>query len=162
MLQKTLLISPHAAPIATGRNPKDYPYWGNLIEKMKAEGWTVWQIGINNEPVYPGVDKYYDGLNYRELEDLARQATVWVSVDNFFHHFCTVKGIMGVVIFGISDPNIFGHPTHFNLLKDRKYLRGNQYNMWVEAERNPDAFLPSEEVIAVIKKVEAFKNEKGV
>lgn len=129
MLQKTLLISPYSAPINTGRNPKDYPHWENLVQKLKAEGWTIWQIGVNQEKQIPGIDKYYDGLNYYELEKLAREATVWVSVDNFFHHFCTNKGMMGVVIFGPSDPNIFGHPTNFNILKDRKYLRGNQFGI---------------------------------
>jgi hypothetical protein len=76
------------------------------------------------------------------------ECRTWIGVDSFFQHFCWDLGKPGIVIWGQSDPNIFGHPENINLLKDRKYLREKQFWLWEQAEYNEEAFvLP----VAVLK-----------
>jgi hypothetical protein len=75
-----------------------------------------------------------------------------MSCDSFFQHFCWDLGKPGVVVFGQSDPNIFGHPENINLLKDRSYLRDKQFWIWEQAEYKEDAFVNPEVVLEALKK----------
>ena len=55
------------------------------------------------------------------------------------------------MLFGQSDPLIFGHPENINLLKDRKYLREQQFWWWEQCEYKEDAFVRPEEVIKYLE-----------
>jgi hypothetical protein len=63
-------------------------------------------------------------------------------------------GRPGVVIFGPSDPVIFGHEENVNLLKDRRFLRKQQFWLWSQIEphlaSNPDIFVSPEVVVAAV------------
>jgi len=74
----------------------------------------------------------------------------FVSVDNFFHHLAYLVGKPGVVVFSQSDPRIFGHDMHTNLLKDRKYLMPNQFVFWDSCKHNVDSFVDPSEIIDAI------------
>jgi hypothetical protein len=56
-------------------------------------------------------------------------------------------GKPGIVLWGQSDPLIFGHPENNNLLKDRKYLREKQFWWWEQCDYNAEAFVRPEEII---------------
>jgi hypothetical protein len=62
-------------------------------------------------------------------------------------HFGWSMGKQGIVLWSVSDPNIYGHPENINLLKDRSYLAKNQFLWWDFVEYNADAFVSPEEVI---------------
>jgi len=81
-----------------------------------------------------------------DLKELVKQTNFFISVENFFPHFCHHYGRSGAVIFSRSDPKIFGYPENLNLLKDKKYLRSDQYGLWESCERQEDAFLAPEEI----------------
>jgi hypothetical protein len=71
------------------------------------------------------------------------------------------------VIWGISDPDIFGYDYNTNILKDRKYLRPDPFGTWKEIKedektkvkkdvympQNKDAFEKPLEVFKIIGKV---------
>lgn len=144
-----ILIAPYAQKLRNGKNnPKNYPYWDKLISMLDCH---VIQVGVQGEDQL--VPDFRKNLNLDELKELVLQCKTWITVDSFFQHFCWDIGKYGIVLWGQSDPNIFGHPENTNLLKDRKYLREKQFWLWEQAEENNDAFVDPEVIITEINKI---------
>ena len=138
-----IIISPYAQKLRNGReNPKNYPYWKELITLINE---PIIQIGIDGEEKL--VDDCRFNLSLEELKDLIHDCRTWISVDSFFQHYCWSLGKQGIVIFGQSDPIIFGHPENINLLKDRSYLREKQFWFWEQCEYRFDCFVSPKEVL---------------
>ena len=108
-----IIISPFAKMMRNGeKHPKNYPYWKELISMIDH---PIVQVGIKGEEQF--VEDYRVNLPLPELKELVLQCDTWISVDSFFQHFCWDIGKYGIVLWGQSDPNIFGHPENINLLK---------------------------------------------
>jgi hypothetical protein len=151
---KSIIVSPYSRPLRNGKeNSKNYPYWDSLVAILKGKGYYIIQIGRIGEREISGVDETKFGLSLAELEKIAVSCTTWISVDNFFQHMCKLVGKHGYVLFGLSDPNIFGHKENTNLLKDRKYLREKQFDIWESEPYNPEAFVSAEEAAKAITEV---------
>jgi hypothetical protein len=78
------------------------------------------------------------------LIELTKTWTAFISVENFFPHFVhyNFKGEKkGIVLFGKSDPEIFGYPENINLLKDKSYLRWDQFGPWEMTDFVKEAFV---------------------
>jgi hypothetical protein len=139
-----IIIAPYAQKLRNGKNnPKNYPWWPELISLIKYD--TIIQIGIEGETQL--VEEFYKNLSLEELKSLVLECRTWISVDSFFQHFAWDLSKPGVVLWGQSDPLIFGHPENTNLLKDRKYLREKQFWLWEQCEYKAEAFVRPEEVI---------------
>jgi len=148
---RTVILSPYSRPLKNGKvNPKNYPFFDRLIPLIKSKGCRVIQIGRSGEKALPGIDEMKVDLPLDELKGLVRTAETWISVDNFLPHLCHLIGVQGYAIFGMSDPNIFGHESNINILKDRKYLREKQFDIWEVCECNNDAYLTPEELMKII------------
>lgn len=144
-----IIISPYSKFMRNGeKHPKNYPHWEEVINKVKE---PVIQVGIEGE--FQLVNDFRKNLPLSELAILVKECKTWMSCDSFFQHFCWDLGKPGVVIFGQSDPNIFGHPENINLLKDRKYLREKQFWLWEQAEYKEEAFVSPDTVIEALKKL---------
>lgn len=111
-----IIIAPYARGTQSGKpNPKNYPYWKELLELIKE---PVVQIGVKGETAL--VEDFRQNLPLTELAVLVKECRTWISVDSFFQHFCWDLGKPGIVIFSQSDPKIFGHIENTNLLKSRR------------------------------------------
>ena len=140
-----IIISPFAKAMRNGaKHPKDYPYWDQLVTMIDDK---IIQVGIEGERQL--VPDFRKNLALDELGKLVDECKIWISVDSFFQHFCWDRGKTGIVLWGQSDPLIFGHAENANLLKDRKYLRENQFLLCEHCEANDDAFVLPETVLAV-------------
>lgn len=138
-----IIISPWAQKLRNGENnPKNYPYWKELISMIDE---PIVQVGVEGEEKL--VDDCRFNLSLVELKTLVNECRTWISVDSFFQHFCWDINKYGIVLWGQSDPNIFGHPENVNLLKGRKYLRSNQFLIWEQATYIKEAFVEPSEVI---------------
>jgi ADP-heptose:LPS heptosyltransferase len=151
----TIIISPYSRIFPgdkkESKNAKNYPYWKEVVALLKRD-FTIIQIGTDGEPRIEDIDDFYSGLSFNELKRLTRECDTWISVDNFFPHLANLEVKRGVVIFGKSDPNIFGYMQNVNLLKDRKYLRPLQFKDWFDEKHEEDVFVgPQEAVDAVYK-----------
>lgn len=121
-----ILIHPFARPLRDGRkNPKDYPYWKELLSMIDE---PIIQVGVEGEEQL--VEDFRKNLSLNQLADLIKECRTWIGVDSFFQHYCWDIGKPGIVLWGQSDPLIFGHHENINLLADRKYLRENQFLIW--------------------------------
>lgn len=138
-----ILIHPFARPLRDGRkNPKDYPHWKELLSMIDED---IIQIGVEGEEQL--VNDFRKNLTLDELAELVKRCRTWIGVDSFFQHFCWDLNKSGIVLWGQSDPNIFGHAENINLLKDRKYLRKDQFLIWDSAIYMQEAFVQPAEVV---------------
>lgn len=153
-----IIIHPFARKMRNDKpHPKDYPYWKELIEQIDED---IIQVGVEGEEQL--VKDFRKNRTLYELAALVTQCKTWISVDSFFQHFCWDLHKPGIVIFGQSDPNIFGHPENINLLKNRKYLREKQFWLWEQAEFNKDAFVEPKIVIESLKEFDVkIKNNNN-
>lgn len=144
-----ILIAPYAQKLRNGgENPKNYPYWPELIKILQANGKSIVQVGVDGET--PLVDVFHKGLSVAKLVELLKAASAWIGVDSYLQHLAWSVGIPGYVLFSQSDPLIFGHPENFNLLKGREYLREKQFWLWEQCPYNVDAYMQPEEVADIV------------
>lgn len=143
-----IIISPYSKKLRNGKtNPKNYPHWKELITLIDE---PIVQIGIDGEDQL--VDDFRKNLSLTDLTTLVNECRTWIGVDSFFQHFCWDLGKPGIVLWGQSDPNIFGHPENINMLKDRKYLREKQFWIWEQCEVRDDCWVSPEEVAKQLNK----------
>lgn len=134
-------------------HPKNYPHWNRLVPLLKRLGEPIIQVGSGYESVLPGIEDHRLNLPLKQLAELIQRCKTWISVDSFFQHYAWHLGKRGVVLWGQSDPIIFGHPENINLLKDRKYLREKQFWLWEQTSYLPEAFVQPEEVLNAVRQI---------
>lgn len=145
----TILISPWARQLRNGQNnPKNYPFWSQLIHMIDQ---PLVQVGVSGETQL--VPDMRTNLNLNQLSDLINSCSTWISVDSFFQHWCWHLNKPGIVLWGQSDPLIFGHSSNINLLKDRKFLRDKQFWLWEQAEYRTDCWVEPADVISQLQKL---------
>ena len=145
-----IIISPYSF---TADNAKSYPYWDQLVPMIKSLGYKTIQIGRGNEPKIPEVDDVWFDLPLKELESKISDCRMWIGVDNAIQHMvnCMDEIVPGIVIFGESDPKMFGYHYNCNILKSKDYLRPDKFGIWMDRERKNEAFSSAEEVFLKIK-----------
>ncbi len=132
-------------------SPKDYPWPKELASLLLDQEHDVIQCGAGKEPQF--VDTYLKDLPFNDLRQHLFNVELLVAVDSYLQHLAWFMQKRSLVIFSISDPLIFGHADlHVNMLKDRKYLRANQFDLYYANQFNNDAFPTPEEVLTVIRK----------
>jgi ADP-heptose:LPS heptosyltransferase len=142
-----ILIHPYAKALQNGKvNPKNYPYWEELISLIDE---PIIQIGVEGEKQL--VPDFRKNLSILELRHLLDECKTWIGVDSFFQHLAWDCNKSGIVLWSVSDPLIYGHKKNTNLLKDRIYLAKNQFLWWDFTEHNPDAFVKPEEILKCLK-----------
>ena len=143
-----IIISPYSKKLISGKqNPKNYPYWKELISQINE---PIIQVGIEGETQL--VDDFRKNLPIDELRKLIKECRTWISCDSFFQHLGWDEGKPGIVIWGPSDPLIFGHPENINLLADRAHLVANQFLWWEATEHKNERFVKPEEVLKHLNK----------
>lgn len=149
-----IILFPWAKKLRNGENnPKNYPWWPELIEKLQNLNHTIIQVGVEGEQQL--VQDFRPNLSINELTDLMKSADTWIGIDSFGQHLGWHLGIKGIVIFGQSDPIIFGHVENINILKSRDNLRDKQFWWWEQAEYKEDVFVRPDQIIDIFK--ENFK-----
>ncbi len=142
-----VLISPYARKVTPQGNPKDYPYWDSVVKYLLKKNYQVVQVGISGEKeISAYICHFLKDLKLRELKEWILDCDFWLSVDNFFPHLAHLVGKPGIVLFGKSDPRIFGYEENINLFKSEKYFRKNQFDFWFNETFDPQVFVVPEVV----------------
>lgn len=141
-----IVIAPYAKPLLSGkRNPKNYPFWDALIPLLPK---PIVQVGVDGEKQL--VPDFRKNLPIHVLRNLIGECDTWISCDSFFQHLGWDEGKPGIVLWSVSDPNIFGHPENINLLKSRDCLAPNQFLWWDHYDYDPDRFVSPEVVVKAL------------
>lgn len=138
-----IVISPFSKKLISGKeNPKNYPYWKELLAMIDE---PVIQVGIDGEEQL--TTDFRQNLALSDLRQLIANCRIWISCDSFFQHLAWDQGKPGIVLWSVSDPLIYGHPENINLLKSRANLTENQFLWWEFVEHDKNKFVSPEEVI---------------
>ena len=154
---KIIILSCWSKPLRNGswnaKNP-DKSWWERLVKLLKTKGYIIWQVLQGSEIKLKLVDRHLHDLDLWILGQNILTCAAWISPDNFFHHWALLQFKKpGVVIWSQSDPTIFGHEGNVNLLKDPKYLRPKQFELWEAAVYDASAFIEPEEVVQAVEKL---------
>lgn len=142
-----IIIAPYAKPLLSGKqNPKNYPYWEELISQIDE---PIIQVGVTGEKQLVG--DFRQNLRISELRELIQSCRTWIGCDSFFQHLCWDEKKKGIVLWSVSDPLIYGHPENINLLKDRKYLAENQFLWWEYIDHQSERFVEPQVVLEYLK-----------
>jgi ADP-heptose:LPS heptosyltransferase len=148
-----IIIAPYAAKLKTGKtNPKNYPYWKELIAMIDQ---PIVQVGVEGEEQL--VPDFRKNLSIIELRKLLDECDTWISCDSFFQHLGWDHGKKGIVLWSVSDPLIFGHPENVNLLRNRKHLVKNQFFPWDHYEFDPKTAVDADYVMKALDKLLAVE-----
>ena len=142
-----IIVSPWSKRLENNRPHPKCPtenWWRRLVSLIDER---VIQVGIPGEVHVVEPENVRHGLSLKELGNLIDECRTWVSVDSFFQHFAWDRGKYGVVVFGQSNPRIFGHPENVNLLKDEGFLMPDQFLFWHLVPYREDAFVEPEEAV---------------
>lgn len=144
-----IVISPYAQKLNNGtRNPKNYPFWKELIAMIDE---PIVQVGVEGEEQL--VPDFRKNLPIKELRALLHECRTWISCDSFLQHLGWDEGVKGIVLWAVSDPLIFGHPENVNLLKSRSSLVENQFLLWEYTPHKSELFVSPETVIEHLEKL---------
>jgi ADP-heptose:LPS heptosyltransferase len=120
------LMAKHTNPvvihIGTFTTPnKEWPIenWQSLVESMP--GCTFIQIGLTIEPQLKQAVDLRGKHSFREFMALIKYAKAFTGVDSAFSHVTNAFNIPGVILFGPSEPRIWGHPNNINIYKNLRY-----------------------------------------
>jgi FkbM family methyltransferase len=155
----TIIISPYSRGDS---HPKSYPYWTQLAPLLKTTGFRLVQIGVSGDPRLPMVDEFIENQSMREIERLIDGCRIWIGVDNFLQHLCHCRPVTpkGAVLWGLSNPALFGYDYNLNIVKDNgKYFRPDQFGIW-GMPRNNDSFCSAEEVFKKVTNTLFIQNSK--
>lgn len=143
-----ILIAPFAKKLRNGgNNPKNFPFWKEVLNGLN--GQKVVQVGIEGEEQLTA--DFRKDIRLSEVAKLVSECTTWVSVDNYLPHLAHHIRKPGIVLFGQSDPEIYGYKENINLLKSRSYLRPDQFLIWEQCEYKTEAFVDPQIVLNSIK-----------
>jgi ADP-heptose:LPS heptosyltransferase len=142
-----ILYAPFAArgPSLNGQpSPKDYPFARELAQLLEND-YELVQVGGNGDEQV--AKDFRPNLSFIELGKLIDESQTGICVDSYLQHYYWYRNRKSIVIFGISDPIIFGHPENLNLLKDRANLRPNQFDLYYTSDYKPEAFVSPNEIL---------------
>lgn len=152
---KSILLSLFSRQTPEGEpSPKSYPFYKELAAELN-KNWLTVQLGIEGEPDIRAARRYND-LPAEDLVRLVKDIDTWISVDSFLPHLmqCYCPQKRGITIFSQSDPQIFSYSNNINLLKDRKYLRKEQFEFWSGISADKSSFVSPKEIINSLKEIE--------
>ncbi|MES2760664.1 MAG: glycosyltransferase family 9 protein [Bacteroidota bacterium] len=89
--------------------------WEELIRRMP--NYTFLQLGINGEIKVKGAIDLLGKTTIRESMALLKNVQSFVGVDSFLNNASNAFFTRGVVLFGPSPPQVWGHPNNINLYK---------------------------------------------
>lgn len=148
-----IVINPSVQTPPSGiRNAKGYPYWTELVPLLDDE---IIQIGIPTDTQL--VNRFIPNMPFKVIKELLKECKYWITTDSFLPHLAHHIPKSGVVIFGPSDPKIYGYEENLNILKDRSYLRHDQFGTWDQCIFNADRF---ESAIIVANKIKEWASNE--
>lgn len=153
-----ILISPYSKTMRNGKqNPKNYPYWEEVVRLLQERGHEVTQLKYSDEPEVPKCAFVAIYTSLKVVEMIVDAHDTFIAIDNFLPHLAHYRKKYGIVLWGKSDPALFGYPENINLLKDPKFLRNHQFETWEAEVFDPNVFVDPQIVVEAVEKIEGLK-----
>lgn len=154
-MSSKILIAPYPTALRSGiLNAKSYPHWPELVSMLKRNGHEIIQIGIQGEQGIGEVDQFIIGWPFPKIRTLMEECDVFISVDSWFPHFAHYYRLpRGVVLWGKSNPAIWGYSENENLFVSEANFRQWQYQDWESEPHDPSVFVPARQVVWAVERI---------
>jgi ADP-heptose:LPS heptosyltransferase len=145
---KKILIHPYANNLREGGvSPKNYPYFPELLGLLRQDGSVIAQIGREGEDQL--CETFHKNLPISQISEILKESEFFISVDSFLPHLAILHGVRGVVLWGPSDPKIYGYENNLNISGGRP--RKDQGLFYSKADIDPSRFVSAKEVYEKIR-----------
>jgi len=91
--------------------------WVELIKKGKTDGYNFVQLGLMEETYIKGCIDLRGQLTLRESLSILNSADGYIGVDSFWAHAASALNVPAIVLFGDTNPEIWGHKNNHNIYK---------------------------------------------
>jgi ADP-heptose:LPS heptosyltransferase len=112
-----VLIAPYSAKSISGKQSvyKDWDddRWREVISNIQQQGYKVYQLGTIDETRL-GADEFISD-NITKIISLVKYCYTFIGVDTWIGHAGAALNKPGIVLFGGTDPLLFGHDTNHNI-----------------------------------------------
>src|SRR3989338_4160 len=114
--------------------------WIDLVQLLRKEGLFVLQLGKHQDTHIKGAYSLLGVTSPAQAIGLACRCSAIVTVDNFFVHVAHLVGVPAVVVWGPTDPHVYGYPEQIHLKGSREYCQEREHCL---GPKHPDHyFLP--------------------
>lgn len=110
--KKNILISPGSD---SPRKQMGVKNWENLVEAFKTDETEVVQAGKKKERYVRGAYSLLGLTSPRQLISILNHFDLIVTVDNFIMHAAHLCGVPAVVLWGPTDPRVYGYAEQIHL-----------------------------------------------
>lgn len=142
-----ILLNAWSRPLRNHQhNPKNYPYWQQVLAGIQL---PVIQIAVQGDQQLVQDCRFNQSL--QQLDQLLEECHTWLAVDSFFQHWAWHRRKQGIVLWGPSNPNIFGHEENINLTLGPTAWRENQFLTWEQLPYNKHVFVKPALVLAALE-----------
>jgi ADP-heptose:LPS heptosyltransferase len=116
------ILAPYRNPVIIHITSKcsanqNWPMWRWEAFVKENAGYTFVQVGLADEQAVPGAIDLRGNTTLRESVALLKHAKSFVGVVSFLSHATSATGTRGVVLFGPSAPEVWGHSNNRNLTR---------------------------------------------
>lgn len=141
-------------PFSNGK-AKNYPNFHTIAKFLREnmEIYPIIQLGSGKDEKFDWADWHFFDLPLDKLAKLLESCSFWISVDSFIPHLCQTEELetLGIVIWGPSDPKIFGYDQFINLTGDDPNYTRDPYLWWKDEILDIAKFPSTEKIINKIK-----------
>jgi ADP-heptose:LPS heptosyltransferase len=110
-------VALHTVGISTPNKLWSNEKWAALVAACPQLDFI--QLGVEHEPAIPGA-RDMRGLSLRDSFAVTRYCRAFVGVDSAPGHAAVALGVPAVILFGPTNPEVWGHPTATNLYVRRR------------------------------------------
>ena len=89
--------------------------WAHLINNFP--DFTFIQLGLESEELIQGAFDYRGVGSLREQLSILSNSNFYIGVESFWAHACSALNVPGIILFGDSNPEIWGHENNINIYK---------------------------------------------
>jgi ADP-heptose:LPS heptosyltransferase len=120
-------------------NPKNWPYWFELISLLVSAGHHIEQCGEEHDTRICGSFIHRISME-TVIEDLNRY-DLCLCVDTWLQHAAVAAGVPAVVIWTATNPEVFGNAANINVVAESPRFAKDQYaKMELIADSEPGQF----------------------
>jgi ADP-heptose:LPS heptosyltransferase len=89
--------------------------WEQITDLLAAKGCSVFQVGREKEPHIKGTYSLVGLTSPRQLAPVVARADAVITVDNFCMHMAHLEKKLAVVVWGPTDPQVYGYEGHVHI-----------------------------------------------
>jgi len=138
---KNLVIAPYSD---SPRKMMPLARWEAIVESLAKEGYVILQVGKSNEVPIRGAYSLLGLTTPQQLVSLLARCNAVITVDNFVMHCSHLAGTPAVVLWGPTDPCVYGYSGQIHISPSNDFCKLKDKCLGPEYPENYPTGCPTE------------------